>query len=75
MSNFLPAENYKKKIDGLFPAKLLFFKIGKGGKFAVECVSWDNISGKYLFHLKSYVFHGKIWKIFNFGKIEKFNEE
>ena len=28
-----------------------FFKIGKGGKFAVECLSNDNISWKCLFHL------------------------
>ena len=32
-----------KKV-GFFEKELLFFKIGKGGKFAEECVSTDIIS-------------------------------
>ena len=35
---------FLKKIMGFFELKLDFFKIAKGGKFAVECLSNDTIS-------------------------------
>ena len=35
---------FLKKIDGFFEKSLEFFKIAKGSKFALECVSCGNIS-------------------------------
>ena len=29
---------------------MIFFKIGRSGVFALECVSKDSISSKHLFH-------------------------
>ena len=50
--NFRNVQNtgFLEKI-GLFVEKKIefFFKIDKGGKFAVECVSNGNVSEKYLF--------------------------
>ena len=47
----------KKNIDEFLRKKLrIFFKIAKGGKFAVECVSNDNFWWKCLFHLNCEVF-------------------
>ena len=52
-----------------------FFNIVKGGKFAVECVSNDIISKKYLFfHLKSAFFFAEFRKILNYAKLLKFIE-
>ena len=48
--------------------------IGKGGKFAVECVSNDLISWKCLFHLIEEVF-GKKSEDFNIWKTTNFDEE
>ena len=59
---------------GFLKKDLIFFKIGKSGKFAVECVSNAIISWKSLFHLNCEVF-AKNQKSFTFGKITKFDEK
>ena len=51
----------------------IFFKVGWGAKFAVECVSNDFISWKCLFHFICEILQ-KI-RNFLFGKIKKFDEE
>ena len=58
-----------RKIDGFWKKNDFFFKIDKGGKFAVECVTNGNISLKCLFRPKSEVFLAK--KIKKFWKLEK----
>ena len=64
----------KKKI-GLLLKKNILINIGKGGKFAVECASNGIISWKCLFHLNCEFFSTKSPKIFECGKITKFDEE
>ena len=54
-------------VGGLFPKNLIFFKIGKGGKFAVECVSNDIFSQNHLFHLNCEVFFKKNQNYSKFG--------
>ena len=59
-----------------FEKKVLnFFKIAKGGKYAVECLSIYIISRKCLFHLSSEAFLAKNQKIFNFGRVRKIDED
>ena len=55
---------------------MIFFKIAKGSKFAVECVSYDNISLKCLFSPRYEVYLAKKkQKTLNVGKIRKYDEE
>ena len=43
---------FSKKTMGFFNEKnLIFFQNGKAGKFAVECLSKDNVSWKGLFSI------------------------
>ena len=59
---------FKKKEVVFFGKNLIFvIKIAKGGKFAVECVSNDIFSWKYLFCFNCEVFLQKIKKI---GKLQ-----
>ena len=51
-----------------------FLEIAEGTKFAVECVSYDNIS-QCLFRPHYEVFSGKNQKTLNVGKIRKYDEE
>ena len=60
ISQIRPKVLFEKKLD-------FFFKMDKGGKFAVECVLNNTISYKCVFHLNFEVFckweNFKIWKI------------
>ena len=60
---------------GSFEKTLKFFKIAKGSKFAIECVSDGIISLKCLFRPNYEVFWQKNQKIVNVGKIRKYDEE
>ena len=53
---------------------LIFLKIAKRGKFAIECVSKGVISLKCLFRPNYVVFLAKDQKILTFGKIRKCDE-
>ena len=63
-----------EKIDGFFE-KTFFFKIDKGGKFAVECVSNSIISLKCLFRQEYAFWQKKLEKFERFGKIRKCDED
>jgi len=52
-----------------------FFKITKGGNFVVECASNDILSRKSIFHFSCKFFWAKNQKLFNIGKIRKYDEE
>ena len=49
----------------------IFFKIAKGGKFVVECVSYGMISLKCIFWPNYEFFWQKIRKFATFEKLEK----
>ena len=51
---------FLEKNKCFFLKKLDFFKIGRGGKFVVECVSYDIISWNYLFRLNFLA--ANLWK-------------
>ena len=54
---------------------LNFFKIAKSCKFAVECVSNDIVSYKWLLHPTCEVFRAEKQKGFKVGKMRKYDEE
>ena len=65
---------FKRKWMGFSKKILIFFKITRGSKFAVECVSYGNISLKCLFRPQE-VFLAKNQKTLKVGKFEKYDEE
>ena len=63
-----------EKINGIFEKRILF-KIAKGGKFVVECVSNDFISLKKSSALIVRFFAEKNQKTLNLGKLRNYDEE
>ena len=61
----------KKKLVFFLKKKTKFFKIGEGGKFAVECISNDILSQKYFFPPELSVFFQKLEKFQIWKEFEK----